>query len=97
MLLVQLWTSDVSAIAAALAKGGFEPTFQRVDFEAALHAALARGGFDIVLVDRDTPGMTLELVRQGCVVYGIEIPIVVIESLDALADEVRRTIVPLRN
>lgn len=97
VLLVQPWTEDAKPIEAALREGNLVAAIRRADFEAAVHAALARESIDVIVLDRDTPGLTEDVVRRACAAFDLDVPIVTLDSLATLADAVRAVLEPLRN
>jgi PAS domain S-box-containing protein len=56
-LLVEDSEEDAVLLIEALRRGGYAPTWERVDSEPALRAALARDVWDVVFCDYSTPGI----------------------------------------
>src|SRR5260370_37151919 len=66
VLIVEDVEDDALLIVRALTRAGHEPTYERVDNEAALSAALDRGPWDIVVSDYNMPHFSVTAVLQVC-------------------------------
>jgi hypothetical protein len=94
--LIQLWTVDVERVSVALRELGIDASVARADFEAAVNAALAHERFDIAILDRDTPGLTPEIVLKCIELSGRDVPLVVLDWATLGAD-VLAVLSPRRN
>src|SRR5574341_961019 len=74
VLVIEDSTEDTELLLAELRRGGYDPTYERVQTAAALSAALDSRSWDIVLADYSMPGfngaVALRLVRDR----GLDIP-----------------------
>ncbi|MGQ0537033.1 MAG: response regulator [Methanobacteriota archaeon] len=69
LLLVEDSEDDALLLVRVLKQGGFEPSYERVETEAALRAELAKGGWELVISDFNLPWLTgadvVRIVREG--------------------------------
>jgi DNA-binding NtrC family response regulator len=80
VLLVEDSEDDAVLLLHALRKGGFEPTYERVDTAPAMSAALARKSWDIVIADHSMPHFdataALNLLKQS----GSDLPFIIVSG-----------------
>jgi phosphoserine phosphatase RsbU/P len=80
ILVIEDSEDDTLFLLRELKRGGFEPTFQRVDNMSALSAALDHAEWDVIISDHTLPGFgslhALDLVRQR----GLDVPFIVVSG-----------------
>jgi hypothetical protein len=94
ILLIRPWTESFAPFRAALRAAGIHAWISRVDIEPALHAALGRSSYDSISFDPSTPGISRDVLEARLRDNARFIPIVVIrtESLEVIADAIKRTL-----
>ena len=63
VLLVEDSEDDALLLVRMLRRGGFDPTWERVDTAAAMEAALDGRGWDLVISDHGMPAFNLSLIH----------------------------------
>jgi hypothetical protein len=97
VLLIRPWIHSLAPLRTSLRRAGFEARFTRVDIEPALHAALARGGYDVAVVDPATPGLTQSTI-EGCLRdHRAAFPILVLEDIETLGEQVKAALASRRS
>ncbi len=80
ILLIEDLEDDALLLLGELRRGGYEPTWERVDTAAALSAALGRQTWDIIACDWVMPRFSapdaLKLLKQ----HGVDIPIIIVSG-----------------
>ena len=80
VLLIEDSDPDAQLLVDALERGGFEPSYERVDTEEAMQTALDKRRWDVILADHSMPKFSapeaLELVKQK----GFDLPFIVVSG-----------------
>ena len=80
VLLIEDSEDDAALVMRALRRGGYDPTFERVDTAAAMRAALDQHPWDLVISDYSMPQFTgpaaLQLLQAG----GIDLPFIMVSG-----------------
>ena len=80
VLLVEDSEEDALLLVRELKRGGYEPTFERVDTAPAMLAALERQGWDLVVGDHSMPAFSstaaLALLRER----GLDVPFICVSG-----------------
>lgn len=80
-LIVEDYADDALLIVRELRRGGYEPSYVRVETEGALRVALDEGAWDVILSDYSLPGFTgldaLRVVQER----GVDIPFILISGI----------------
>jgi DNA-binding response OmpR family regulator len=97
VLLIRPWIHSLAPLRASLRSAGLEARFTRVDIEPALNAALARGGFDVAIVDPATPGLSHATIEARLREHRAEIPVIVLEDVVSLGDQVKNALAARRS
>lgn len=97
VLVVQYWIRDLQPIRDALHTAQLDVELTRVDIEPALHAALSWARYDIVLYDPATITVSHEVVKECLHANRHYVPLIVIEDIARLGDQVRGALEALRN
>lgn len=98
ILLVRPWTRPLAPLRTALREAEIVARIVRVDIEPALNAALERGSkFDLVVFDPATRGITRDLIDARLRDHHRWIPVVTLESIRDVADDIRVALAAQRN
>jgi hypothetical protein len=92
ILLIRPWTEPLGALRDALRAAQISARISRVDIEPALNAALSRTPFDLVVLDPQTRGITLELVEERMREHRRFVPIVMFDAIDATVVAIQRAL-----
>ena len=80
VLIIEDSPDDAELTVRALRRGGFDPTYERVDTPEAMRAALAHGGWDLVIADYSMPRFSglaaLEMLRDT----GLDLPFILVSG-----------------
>jgi hypothetical protein len=98
ILLVRAWTEPLAPVRAALRDAGLVARIVRVDIEPALNAALERGSkLDVVVHDPKTRGITRDVIDARLRDHRRSLPVVTLDRLEDLADDIRAALAAQRN
>lgn len=81
LLLIEDSEDDVWLIINALRKGGYIPTYERVDNAAAMSDALAKGGWDVIISDYRMPGFNAPSALKLLKETQLDIPFIVVSGV----------------
>ena len=92
LLAIQFWIHDPGPIKRAAQSAGFIARIKRVDIEPALNAALGRQHWDLLLMDPATPNLSIEAVRRAMKAFRCSAPLIVIDDVATLPDQLQQAL-----